>query len=150
MKEQPWWYDRLKDSGARLTEPRELVLEILRSADEHLTATDIYVQAHRIKPSIGLTTVYRTLELLIQLGIVQKFELGEGKARFELVDKPEGKGHHHLVCLKCRKIIDHSDISEDEKEFLSRIESRLNKKYNFQLLDHLMWFYGVCRDCRRD
>ncbi|MFP4452228.1 MAG: Fur family transcriptional regulator [Desulfobacterales bacterium] len=149
MKQQPWWYRRLKDSGARLTEPREVVLEILRSSQEHLTATDIYVQAHRKKPSIGLTTVYRTLELLIQLGIVQKFELGEGKARFELVDKPGSKGHHHhLVCLKCRKIIDYSDISEDEKEFLSRVEGRLKRKYDFKILDHLMWFYGVCRECR--
>ncbi len=149
MKEQPWWYRRLRDSGSRLTEPRKLVLEILRNSDEHPTATEIYVQAHRMKPSIGLTTVYRTLELLIQLGIVQKFEFGEGKSRFELVDKPGANGrHHHLVCLKCRKIIDYSDISEEEKEFLSRVKGRLKSKHDFKIFDHLMWFYGVCRECR--
>jgi Fur family ferric uptake transcriptional regulator len=150
MQEQPWWYAKLKDSGVRLTEPREVVLQILQNSDEHLTVTEIYVQAHQIKPSMGLTTVYRTLELLFRLGIVQKVEVGEGKARFELADRPGGKGHHHLVCLKCKKIMDYSEISRDEKKFLKLMEQRLNQKYDFKILDHLMWFYGVCGDCRED
>lgn len=151
MQEQPWWYSRLKSSGARLTGPREEVLKVLHNSEEHLTATDIYVQAHNNNPSIGLTTVYRTLDMLTQLGIVQKFEFGEGKARFELVDNPDGKGHHHhLVCLECKKIIDYSDMMDDEKVFLNKIEGQLEKKYDFKILDHLIRFYGVCRECRTE
>ena len=149
MREQPWWYNRLKESGARLTEPREIVLKILHDSNDHLSATDIYVQAHRLNPSIGLTTVYRTLDMFAQLGIVQKFEFGEGTARFELMDSPDGKGHHHhLVCLKCKKIIDYSDMMDDEKEFLTKIEGQLEIKHNFKILDHLIRFYGVCNECK--
>ena len=71
-----WWYRRLYGAGFRLTTPREIVISILSRTDKHLSAEDVYVDALKIKPSIGLTTVYRALDLFGQIGIVQKFDVG--------------------------------------------------------------------------
>ena len=148
MHGRPWWYNKFQNSGARLTLPREIIIDILQNNEDHLSASDIYIKAHSKNPNIGLTTVYRTLEMLTQMDIVQKFDFGDGKARFELSNNPEGKGHHnHLVCLKCKKIIDYSDMIEEEKSFVSKIESQLEKKYNFKIMNHLIRFDGICEEC---
>lgn len=150
MHGRPWWYNRFENFGARLTQPREIIIDILHTNESHLSAAEIYIQAHESNPSIGLTTVYRTLDMLTQMGIVQKFDFGDGKARFELTNNPEGKGHHHhLVCLECKRIIDYSDMVEEEKDFIKKIESQLEKKYNFTIMDHLIRFHGICGDCRK-
>ncbi|MBN1531245.1 MAG: transcriptional repressor [Spirochaetes bacterium] len=135
--------------GARITAPRELVIDILHNTDDHMSASDVYIQAHQINPSIGLTTVYRTLEMLTQLGIVQKFDFGDGKARFELVNNPGGKKHHHhLICLRCKTIVDYSEFLEEELEFVRKTQNKLSKKHNFQITDHAISFYGFCERCR--
>ncbi len=144
-----WWQDRFHDAGARITAPREIVMDILHATDDHVSAADVYVKAHRINPSIGLTTVYRTLEMLTRMGIVQKFDFGDGKARFELVNNPGGKKHHHhLICLGCKSIVDYSEFLEDELEFIGKTQSRLSKKYDFDITDHSISFYGLCARCR--
>jgi len=144
-----WWQDRFADRGARITAPREVVLEILQETDDHVTAADVYVKAHERNPSIGLTTVYRTLDMLTQMGIVQKFDFGDGKARFELVNNPGGKKHHHhLVCLRCKAIVDYTEFLDDELEFIGKTQQRLSKKYDFDITDHAISFYGVCARCR--
>ena len=98
-----WWYQRLYGAGFRLTNPREIIVHILSDTDEHLSAEDIYVKALKVNPSIGLTTVYRTLDLFNQIGVVQKFDFGDGKARYELTKNPQKKEHHHhLVCMLCK------------------------------------------------
>lgn len=150
MRGRPWWYNRFENSGARLTQPREVIIDVLHANEGHLSASDIYIQAHENNPTIGLTTVYRTLDMLTQMGIVQKFDFGDGKARFELANNPDGKGHHHhLVCLECKRIIDYSDMVEEEKDFLKKIERQLEEKYNFSILDHFIRFHGVCNECQR-
>lgn len=145
----PWWQDRFEDMGARVTLPREVVMDILQRTDDHMSAADIYVEAHRVNPSIGLTTVYRTLDMLTQMGIVQKFDFGDGKARYELVNNPGGKKHHHhLICLKCKTIIDYTEFPDDELEYIGKTQARLSKKYNFNITDHAISFYGYCERCR--
>lgn len=149
MRGNPWWRERFNRFGAKITAPREVVLDVLHRTDEHLSASDIYIRAHSANPSIGLTTVYRTLDMLTSMGIVHKFDFGDGKARFELANNPEGKGHHHhLVCLKCRKIIDYADFMDEEIEYLKKTEEGLAEKYNFQIVDHIIRFYGICSDCQ--
>lgn len=148
-KRGAWWQDRLQDSGARITAPREVVIEILHDTADHMSAADVYIRAHEINPSIGLTTVYRTLDMLTQLGIVQKFDFGDGRARFELVNNPGGKQHHHhLICMKCKSIIDYTEFIQDEVDFIRKTQDKLSKKYNFTITDHAISFYGVCSHCR--
>jgi Fur family ferric uptake transcriptional regulator len=144
-----WWHNDFHNRGLRITEPRELVMDILSQTDEHLTATDIYIKAHALNPTIGLTTVYRTLEIFLEMGIVQKFEFGENKARYELINSSDSKQHHHhLVCRHCKAIIDYFDFIEEEIEFIEKTQKKLSRKYNFEINDHVISFYGVCEKCK--
>lgn len=145
-----WWQERLSDAGYKLTQPRKVVLNVLKQTDAHYSAEDIYVQALKTKPSIGLTTVYRTLELLTGIGVVQRFDFGDGKARYELTksaQKPEH--HHHLVCTRCKTIIDYTDFIQEEIELMNRTEKALSKNHHFRITHHIIHFYGLCEKCRQ-
>ncbi|MBN1412356.1 MAG: transcriptional repressor [Spirochaetales bacterium] len=145
------WGQKFIDFGFRLTAARECIFEILLKTDAHLSAEDIYMAIHKINPAIGLTTIYRTLELLEQNGIVRKFEFGHGRAKYELNEEYEGKKHHHhLICEKCHKIVDYSEFVKEEKEYIKKAENGLEKKYGFSIKDHLIDFYGICPDCKKE
>lgn len=149
MKGNPWCQNRLRNFGAKRTIARQLVLEILQKTDEHLSAEEIFMEAHKNNPSIGLTTVYRTLELYTQMGITQKFDFGDKKARYELTENPEGKKHHHhLVCMRCCSIIDYDDFVDEEEALVRKTEKKLSEKYDFKITGHMLRFYGICGTCR--
>ncbi len=143
-----WWRNRLFQAGYRLTTPREIIINILYDTEKHLSAEDIYVKALTVNPSIGLTTVYRTLDMFEKVGVVQRFDFGDGKARFELTTSPDSSGHHHhLVCMKCKKIINYDDFVEEELELMQKTERELSKKHNFKIMHHIIHFYGLCEKC---
>ena len=101
---------KLKAKGLKITMQRLLVLRVLTENEgEHLTAEEIYAKTCELHPGIGLATIYRTIQLLTQLGLVDRINLDDGSARFEINDADEKSGkhhrHHHLICLNCRKII---------------------------------------------
>jgi Fur family ferric uptake transcriptional regulator len=148
---QHHWGGEFKGCGYRMTRPREAILDVLAKTPEHLSAEDIYLAVHKFYPNIGLTTVYRNLELLADMGMVVKFEFGQGKAKYELADSYSKKGHHHhLVCKTCGKIIDYSDFMKDEVAFLNNTEKGLSEKYSFAISDHVIQFYGYCSRCKKD
>lgn len=150
MRQGPWWNQQLHSAGFRFTNPREIIIDILRGTDKHLSAEDIYIAALKINPSIGLTTVYRALDLFNQIGIVQKFDFGDGKARYELTNNPQKKEHHHhLVCIRCKTIIDYSNFVKEELELMDKTERELSKKHNFRIMHHVIHFYGLCKACQR-
>ena len=142
------WHRKIRLVGHRMTVGREAILNVLAGTAEHLSAEDIYIKVHSINPSVGLTTVYRTLELLVNIGMVSKFDFGDGRARFELTEEPKGaRHHHHLVCTGCSRIVDYSDFINEEIAILKRIEDNLSKKYNFKITNHLVQYYGLCTKC---
>lgn len=144
-----WWFNKFYNFGAKITSTRKNIIEILHNTQEHLSVEDIFKKTLKINSTIGLTTVYRTLDLLEKMGIVQKFVLGDGKARYELINNPNGKGHHHhLVCVKCKTIIDYSDFIKDEIKLVNTTERGLLKKYNFKITNHIIHFYGLCGKCK--
>lgn len=144
-----WWGGRFRGQGYRITVPRQAILEVLSKTDEHLSAEDIYLKVHKVYEGIGLTTVYRTLELLVNMGLVFKFDFGDKRARYELSEGPKGeRHHHHLVCTKCNRVIDYTDFLDEEKELLDKTEKSLSKKYNFAINSHSIQFYGLCDRCR--
>ena len=145
----PRWRRRLRGMGYRMTVPRQAIIDVLAGTDKHLSAEDIYMKVHRIYPHVGLTTVYRTLELLTEAGLVLKYDFGDGRARYELKEGPEKEHHHHLICTCCKKVVNYSDFMDEEKEFLKRVEKGLEKKHDFQIRDHLIQFYGLCAKCRQ-
>ncbi len=143
------WHGEFHGCGYRMTRPREAILDVLGKTKDHLSAEDIYLAVHRFYPNIGLTTVYRNLELLVEMGMVVKFEFGQGKAKYELADQYGNKGHHHhLVCLKCSRIIDYSEFMDDELQFLERAQKGLSEKYDFEIKDHVIQFQGYCTQCK--
>ncbi|MFH1729622.1 MAG: transcriptional repressor [Pseudomonadota bacterium] len=143
------WTGVLHDKGFRVTIPRQAVLKVLSETSDHLSAEDVYLEVHKKHPYIGLTTVYRTLNLLVRLNVVFRFDFGDNRARYELIEKEKGMGHHHhLVCSKCSAIIDYNDFLAEEVKFLEDIESGLSKKYNFEIKNHLIQFYGLCENCK--
>jgi Fur family ferric uptake transcriptional regulator len=153
MEEKAQWsIKRLEESEYRLTKPRHAILETLANTNEHLSAEEIYQRVYREYPAIGLTTVYRTLELFVRIGIVLRFDFGDGRSRFELSVGPEVQGshHHHLVCTNCNKIIDYTDFIEDEIDLLKKTEKGLETLHNFTINNHIIAFYGLCENCRNE
>lgn len=145
-----WWHGRFKGCGYRMTVPREAILGVLSRTSNHLSAEDVYMAVHKECPNVGLTTVYRTLELLVQMGLVFKFDFGDGRARYELSEGPKGKRHHHhLVCTDCGRVVDYTDFIDEEVELLNKTEQGLSKKYNFKITNHLIQFYGLCKNCSK-
>lgn len=143
-----WWSKRLHDAGFRLTWPREIILSLLCGTDRHLSAEDLYLRAVKITPSIGLTTVYRTLDLLGRIGMVQRIDFGDKKARYELSgDFHPREHHHHLVCVRCKNIVDYSHFLDEEMELMKKTEKELSRRHNFQITHHVINFYGVCGRC---
>jgi len=144
-----WWHGRFRGCGHRMTVPRQAILDALSKTSKHLSAEDVYIAVHKTYSNVGLTTVYRTLELLVQMGLVFKFDFGDGRARYELSEGPKGeRHHHHLVCTSCGRIVDYIDFIDEEVELLTQTEKGLSKKYNFEITNHLIQFYGVCDTCR--
>ena len=144
------WGGKFKGCGYRMTVPRQAIMDVLQKAKEHLSAEDIYLEVHKLFPQVGLTTVYRTLELLTEMGMVFKFDFREGRSRYELIESSNKEDHHHhLVCTECKRIIDYNEFIDDELEFINRAEKGLSKKYNFEIKNHIIQFYGICDKCRK-
>jgi len=131
-----------------MTMPRQAILDVLESTSAHPSAEEIYHGVHKNYPMIGLATVYRTLELLTELGLIFKFDFGDGKARYELIQKHEDEHHHHLVCTQCKRIINYTEFIDDELELLKKTEKGLSQKYDFRIQNHIIQFYGICNRCQ--
>jgi Fur family transcriptional regulator, ferric uptake regulator len=138
------WALRFKDH--KLTPQRRLILQVLlENKTEHLSAEEIYNLARQKDKNIGIATIYRTLELLEEIGIVHKCNFGDGRERYEpSLEGQEEHQHHHLICLGCRKIL------EVEEDLLNQLEQLIVEKIGFKIVDHRVQFYGYCRDCRRE
>ncbi|MDP8289650.1 MAG: Fur family transcriptional regulator [Candidatus Susulua stagnicola] len=144
-----WYHEQFRDCGYKITPSRDAILDVLTKTTKHLSAEEIYEQIRKVHPSGGLATVYRTLELLTELGIVYKFDFGDNRARYELAQETAVKDHHHhLVCMKCYRIIEYTDFIDDEIELLKRTEKSLSKRYNFEISKHIIQFYGLCDRCK--
>jgi len=144
-----WWHGEFRGGGYRITVPRQIILQVLDESKKHLSAEEIYLKVHQIYPTIGLTTVYRTLELLVRIGLVFKFDFGDGRARYELSHGDNDTSHHHhLICTNCGRVIDYDDFVEEEMELIRKTEKELAKKYDFEIKNHTIQFYGLCKKCR--
>ena len=134
--------EKLKEKGCKLTMQRRSVLDVMMEHDgEHLSTEEIYDQVKRKFPEIGLATVYRTVQLFEEMGIVDRLNLDDGCSRFELAKEGRIHHHHHLICEKCNKVF------EVEHDLLDDIEKEIERKYGFKIHDHNVMFYGICKDC---
>ena len=142
---------KLKQGGYRKTIARKMVLDILSRTKKHLSIQEIYQKIYKKYPSIGMTTIYRTLELFTKLGIVSKYDFGDGRSRYELKEKQkEKKHHHHLICVQCNKVVDYTDFMDEEVKMIKKLEKAFSEKYKFEIKNHQIFFYGLCEKCRKN
>ena len=136
---------RLSTKGYKLTPQRKEILQVFLDNPErhHLNAEDVHQLLRDSQSKIGLATVYRSLELLGSLGILLPIEFGDGCTRYELNRDPSKHRHHHLVCLKCQKVL---EIDEDR---LDELEAEIALKSGFWIVNHDVKFFGYCRDCQK-
>ena len=138
--ESRWIGHRLTNLGYRLTPQRLMILQCVEEAASHISAEEIYAQVRVRYPQMNISTVYRTLELVKELGLVTETDLGDGLVRYHCI----GKGHHHhLVCEKCGEIIDM------EESALSPLCADIQQKYNFQVNMKHLAFFGICPKCQK-
>lgn len=132
--------NKLREKGYRLTPQRAMILSAIEESDSHISAEEIHAQVAARYPQVNISTVYRTLDLLKQLGLVFEVDLGEGRIRYH----SESKGHHHhLVCQRCGTVI---DIDEST---LARLKDVLMDRYNFDAHLRHVAIFGLCEKCRR-
>ena len=142
--------EKLKEKGLKVTNQRLLVLQVLAEhGDEHMTAEDIFELVKEDYPEIGLATIYRTVQLLLDMQLVDRIMLDDGCVRYEIgdfLDEQEGHRHHHhhLICTEC------GNVSAFRDDLLEDLEAYIEKETGFQVTDHELKFYGVCRKCREE
>ncbi|MBP7796020.1 MAG: transcriptional repressor [Elusimicrobiales bacterium] len=135
--------------GGRITKPRELILDFFHRKNGHFTADEVFNEIVNSDIRLGIATVYRTINSLVKSGVLNKFDFGDGKAKYELSDSHNGKmHHHHLVCNRCGKIVEYSDLIDDEKILFDKLQNILSKKYGFDIKGHTLHFYGLCPKCK--
>jgi len=135
---------RLQERQHKMTPQRQIVLQIfLDRPGEHLSAEDVHGILRNSHSEIGLATVYRSLELLSELGLLQKMEFGDGCSRYEVnTTDPSAHHHHHLICLNCQKVL------EVEDDLLDDLEQSISEKSGFKIVDHQVKFFGYCKECQ--
>lgn len=135
---------QLKARGLKTTKQRIAILNTLADRPEqHLTAEEIYDIVKKMWPKIGLATVYRNIQLLSEMHLIDKLNLGDGYVRYEIADLEEGSGHHHhhMICLGCGRVF---AFGED---LLEDLEERIQRTTGFIVSDHELKFYGYCQEC---
>ncbi|MDW0115616.1 Fur family transcriptional regulator [Sporosarcina thermotolerans] len=134
---------QLHGASYKLTPQREAtVLVLLENEEDHLSAEDVFLLVKEKAPEIGLATVYRTLELLTELKIVDKINFGDGVSRYDLRQEGASRFHHHLICIECGK------VAEIQEDLLGDVEKIVESRYGFTVKDHWLTFHGVCQSCK--
>ncbi|WP_068671951.1 Fur family transcriptional regulator [Oceanobacillus sp. Castelsardo] len=135
---------QLHSQSYKLTPQREATVRVLLEREEdHLSAEDVYLLVKEKAPEIGLATVYRTLELLSELKIVDKINFGDGVSRYDLRKEGAKHFHHHLVCVEC------GSVEEIENDLLEDVEKIVQRDWGFQVQDHRLTFHGICKQCQK-
>lgn len=133
--------DYLHSKGLKSTHQREVVIELFLQADKHYSVEDLYHAAQREDKRIGYSTVYRTLKLLVEVGMAEERRFSGEVTRFELVHR--GKHHDHLICIKCGRIIEFTN------DRIEKLQEEIAKKRNFKITDSKYEIYGYCSRCKK-
>ena len=131
---------RLRGQSRKITGPRAAILDVLRHHPHPLTNKEIL--AALADRGCNLATIYRSMHLLEKMGMVKRFDFGDGAARFELIGDGNDAHHHHLVCTQCSEVVDIQEC------FPGRIERRIAAANGFKAVTHKLEFFGLCPDCQ--
>jgi Fur family ferric uptake transcriptional regulator len=133
--------DEARRRGVRWTNQRQVILDTFICSDEHLTVEELHRRVKAIDRTVSAATVYRTINMLVDIGVANKSQFGGGSASFEMgVDKQH---HDHLVCTVCGTIVEFHD------ERIEQLQEGIARQQGFSLLRHRMELYGVCPACQK-
>jgi len=124
--------DKCLEAGVRMTNQRRIIIELIDEADDHPDVETIYRRAIAVDKTISLATIYRTVGVLEQVGVIEKLEVGDGKARYELA----GEHHEHLVD------VDSGEIHEFQHEELEALKEQIARDMGFELVGHRLELFG--------
>lgn len=131
----------LRKAGFRVTPQRTVILETIAHQGGHLSAHEVYLEASKRLPGLNIATIYRTLESLHKIGMIDLLSFGSLPIRFSIKDP--SKPHGHLVCRRCKQIL------EVDAGFIAQIAREVEREIGFIIdTDHLT-LTGVCKDCTR-
>ena len=135
----------LKENGLKVTKQRLVVLEAIAACpEEYLTAEEIFALVKVDIPDIGLATVYRTIQLLSELHLIDKVNFDDGYVRYEIgntAEQGQRHHHHHLICMKCGKVISF------QEDLLEALEGKITQTTGFLVVNHEVKLYGYCEKC---
>jgi Fur family peroxide stress response transcriptional regulator len=132
---------RLKERDFRVTPQRLAVVKILAKSEGHPSVEDVYRQVKRHFPTTSLATIYKTVNLLKELGEVVELDFSEGSHRY---DGNRPYPHPHLICTKCKRIVD------PDVETVTELSKELARKTGYEIVNHRLDFFGVCPRCQRN
>jgi Fur family ferric uptake transcriptional regulator len=132
-------HEALSDNGYRLTPARRAIVAALAEQGDHMTADALVELVNRESPSIGRMTVYRTLDLLCELGQLRPVYQGGAAAHYVLLHDGH---HHHLICFHCQRVVEFDDC------VIGSLAELIGERFDFEVQGHLLEFYGLCPDCR--
>ena len=136
--------DLVEKTGLRLTAQRRVILEtLIENSDKHLSANELYFIAKAKDNYIGIATIYRTIDILEKMRIIDKRDFGDDAAKYEFILKDKGK-HHHLICSNCGKVMEISGLLPED------LQERLLEEKGFQFIEHRLKIYGYCKECRNN
>ena len=124
------------------TKQREVILETFLKCRGHISAEELYQKVQKRDTSVGLATVYRTLNLLCQANVAQQRQFGDGLARYEIV--ADYQHHDHLICTRCGEIVEFSNCN------IERLQEKVAEEHQFAMYTHKLEIYGLCKDCRKE
>ncbi len=137
-----WFFERLDAyldrMGLKQTQPRRTIIQIFLKLDAHVDAEELHQSVRNEGFEIGLATIYRTLNLLTDAGLVEQKSFQDGRSVFEIAD-PD-KHHDHLICTKCRRMI------EFENHKIEVLQEEIAEKYGMELKTHRLDLFGHCLD----
>jgi len=133
--------EHIRGAGLRRTLQRDLILEIFLSTEEHLSSEDLYWLVHKQDPTVGHTTVYRTLKLLTEAGLAREVRFGDNKTYYE---HHYNHAHHdHMICTECGEVI---EFFSPEIESL---QDQMADNFGFKPTHHSLRLWGICANCQR-
>ena len=147
--QKKYYEEKITNSGFKVTKPRDIIIEVLSGANNLLTADDVYMEVKNVDPSIGVATVYRTLELLTRLKIVCRIILGSGRSYYMLSRECAKETFIYMICNNCKKIITNNQCLQSAVKVRLRenAEETILKNCKLQVDNYQVLFTGLCDDC---
>jgi Fur family ferric uptake transcriptional regulator len=129
----------LRDRSLKLTEERRTLVAAIFGTEHHFDADQLHMQLKQKGLDVSRATVYRTLDLMVQAGLVRKSSFGDMHAHYEAVRS--GEHHDHLICLNCQKVIEFYRVDLEE------LQESICASHHFQALHHSHQIFGICAEC---